>query len=100
MESFISHGLEGRWLCYGCDGWTPFDITDILNRCGPRWVLWNELTICPCGAPRSLHYRPILGGTPYRPAKHEWLWIMRELTPDSDGWFTIEFMTAPPPRRG
>ena len=93
VGGMLKHKARGRWLCRGCQAWTPFLVDEYLERVGPNYSLWNEISVCDCGAPRSLHVSPA-ESTPYRPNIDPYLWITPEIGygRDPEAWFTIQWM--------
>ena len=55
--------------------------------------MWNLLSVCDCGAPRTLH-ATTGPGTPMGPLKDDFLWVIPEIGwgHDPDAWFEIDFM--------
>ncbi|MFN3930825.1 MAG: hypothetical protein ACK4JY_03665 [Brevundimonas sp.] len=90
-------GATFKWMCQGCARAEPLDLADYHRTAGPNYSLWNEISVCPCGAPRTL-YGSSGSGTPFMPLKDEWLWLLAEVGygRDPDAWFEIIWWDAPP----
>lgn len=92
-------GAQFKWRCNGCAKGEVLDLAAYAARLGPRWSPQNDISVCPCGSPRTLLKKPG-GGSPFTPCKDEDLFISREIGygRDPEAWFEIDWIMPRAPK--